>query len=220
RGLGQALALQLDRLGLTVFAACLDLGGQGERALVQQASDRLVTLQMDVTDLEQVAQAAKVVREKLNGQYLHGVVNNAGILLAANMEVMSWADIQKVFKVNLFGVVAVYRAFMPLLRQGRGIRDTMARLVNVSSNAGLAPAAQIGPYVASKAAVAQLGETWRYELRRLGISVSTIIPSGFKTGILVYDREAAANRWWREASPEVQEYFGRGCFIPPHSKKS
>ncbi|KAK3699666.1 hypothetical protein RRG08_062457 [Elysia crispata] len=219
-GLGQALALQLDRLGVTVFAGCLFMGGEGERALVQQASGRLTTLQMDVTDHDQVLAAARLVEDKLGGQCLHGVVNNAGILMAANMEVLSWADIQKVLQVNLLGVIAVYRAFMPLLRQRRRHRDTAARLVNVSSNTGIAPASQMGAYVASKAAVAQLGETWRYELRRLGVSVSTIVPSGFKTGILMYDREAAANRWWKAASPEVQEYFGRGCFIPPHSRKN
>ncbi|GFO11056.1 estradiol 17-beta-dehydrogenase 2 [Plakobranchus ocellatus] len=217
-GLGHALALRLDKLGMTVFAGCLFKGGEGEKELVRQASDRLVTLQLDVTDQGQVAEVAREVQAHLDGRVLHGVVNNAGILMSANMEVMSWADIRKIFEVNLFGVISVYRAFMPMLRQ-RG-RDTPARLVNISSNIGIAPTCQMGAYVVSKAAVAQLGETWRQELRKMGVSVSTIVPSGFRTGILMYDKEAAANRWWQAASPEVQDYFGRGCFILVNRVKS
>ncbi len=53
-GFGNALARRLDSLGLMVFAGCLKYGQAGERELVEECSDRLHTLQLDVTDPEQI----------------------------------------------------------------------------------------------------------------------------------------------------------------------
>ncbi|KAH9504254.1 Retinol dehydrogenase 7, partial [Bulinus truncatus] len=217
KGLGHALALKLDAMGFRVFAGCLVMGGEGERALVKGASSRLTTLQMDVTKMEQVLQAAQFMQDRLEGKALHGVVNNAGILMSGNMEVMAYSDIRKIMEVNFMGVVHVYRAFMPLLRRPR--RGT-SRLVNVASNVGLAPSALMGIYGASKAAVALVSETWRYEHRQFGIHVSTIIPSGYKTGILEYDQEATANAWWEQATQEVKDFYGRACFMAVNKRKN
>ncbi|XP_059140509.1 retinol dehydrogenase 7-like [Physella acuta] len=217
QGLGHALALKLDTMGFQVFAGCLLMGGEGERKLVEKASSRLTTLQMDVSNQEQVLKAANTVAEKLGTKVLHGVVNNAGILLAGNMEIMAYSDIRKVMDVNCMGVINVYRAFMPLLRRPR--RGT-ARLVNVASNIGLAPSALMGVYAASKASVAMLTETWRYEHKPMGIDVSTIIPSGFKTGILEYNKEEVGDRWWKTATQEVRDYFGRACFTPSPKREN
>ncbi|CAL1544397.1 unnamed protein product [Lymnaea stagnalis] len=217
QGLGHALALKLDKMGFQVFAGCLVVGGEGERSLVKAASSRLSTLQMDVSNQEQVQQAAETVAERLEGKVLHGVVNNAGVLMSGNVEIMAYSDIRKIMEVNFMGVVHVHRAFMPLLRQPR--RGT-ARLVNVASNVGLAPSALMGIYAASKAAVAILTETWRYEYKKMGIHVSTIIPSGFKTGILEYNKEEAGNRWWEQASQELRDFYGKACFMPVNKRKN
>ncbi|XP_005104381.2 retinol dehydrogenase 5 [Aplysia californica] len=216
-GLGHALALHLDQLGFTVFAGVLDDQGAGATSLACDASGRLVIVPLDITDTAQVKAAAGLVEQRLAGTELHGVVNNAGVLLLGAVEVMSAADARRIIDVNLQGLINVSRAFLPLLRRRR---RTAARLVNVSSNVGLAPASQMGVYAASKAAVAMLTETWRYELRPMGIYVSMIVPSGFRTGIMAYDMERVAERWWSEASPEVKDYYGRDCFLPVNRTKN
>ncbi|KAK6963616.1 retinol dehydrogenase 7 [Biomphalaria glabrata] len=217
KGLGHALALKLDTMGFQVFAGCLFMGGDGERNLVKESSSRLTTLKMDVTDREQVLQAAQFVKNKLGDKVLHGVVNNAGILMSGNMEIMAYSDIRKIMEVNFMGVIHIYRAFMPLLRQPR--RGT-SRLVNIASNVGLAPSSLMGAYGASKAAVALVTETWRYEHKQLGVDVVTIIPSGYKTGILEYNQEAVANTWWEQATQEVRNYYGRACFMAINRRKN
>ena len=61
---------------------------------------------------------------------LWGIVNNAGMCYIGNIETMTHTDIEKIFAVNFLGPVYVCKAFLPLLRRGKG------RLVNIASNSG------------------------------------------------------------------------------------
>ncbi|XP_071111282.1 estradiol 17-beta-dehydrogenase 2-like [Haliotis cracherodii] len=206
QGIGHELAKKLDSMGLHVFAGCLFKDGPGETLLKETCSDRLKTLQLDVRDMVQVEKAAIFVDENLGDNELWGIVNNAGICYIGNVEMMTMEDMQKIMAVNYFGPVNVCKAFLPLLRRSRG------RLVNIASNAGLAPIPLMGVYCASKAALASMTEVWRYELQAWGINVSMIIPSGYKTGILGYDKDKTAERWWNAASDAVRNDYGKDCF--------
>ncbi|KAK3107087.1 hypothetical protein FSP39_006862 [Pinctada imbricata] len=207
-GIGHELAIQLDKLGFYVYAGCLDNNGEGQSKLKEACSDRLTTIQLDVSDVTQVQQAAKEVTMAISakGQELWGVVNNAGICYVGNVEMMTSDDMQRVVSVNYMGPVNVCKHFLPLLRRSKG------RIVNVASNAGLAPVPLMGVYCASKSALATMTEVWRYEFKPWGIKVATIIPSGYRTGIMKYDRQAAGERWWREASDTVKQDYGKDCF--------
>lgn len=208
RGIGHDLAKQLDKLGYEVFAGCLFKGSAGERELMETCSDHLHTLQLDVTDTQQVETAVKLVQQQLGKKKLWGVVNNAGICYIGNIETIPQEDILRVLAVNFLGPVNVCKAFLPLLRQGKG------RLVNIASNSGLAPVKLMGIYCASKSALAMLSETLRYELKDWGIHVSTVVPSGYRTGILTYNYTETAERWWSQASNTVQQDYGKHCFTP------
>lgn len=208
RGIGHELAKRLDSLGYHVFAGCLFKGQKGEQDLVASCSNRLKTLQMDVRNREQVQQAATQVQKVLGTNNLWAVINNAGICYIGNIEIMSTEDIENVMAINYMGPINVCRAFLPFIRRSKG------RLVNVTSNAGLAPVPHMGVYCASKAALATFSESLRYELEQWGVKVSTVVPSGYKTGILAYDKTAATERWWKSASPIVKEDFGKECFTP------
>lgn len=205
-GIGHNLAKYLDSLGFQVFAGCLFKDGPGEQQLREACSNRLVTLQLDVSNTQQVEDAAKTVAIHLNEKKLWGIVNNAGICFIGNVEMMTTEDMQKIMAVNFFGPVNVCKAFLPLLRQGSG------RLINIASNTGLAPVPLMGIYCASKSAISTMSEVWRYELKMWGIKVSTIVPSGYKTGILAYDKSSTAERWWKSASDVVRKDYGRDCF--------
>ncbi|XP_033758542.1 estradiol 17-beta-dehydrogenase 2-like [Pecten maximus] len=208
RGIGFSLAQHLDSQGFHVFASFLNNKGQEQQELVKKCSNRLHTIQMDVSSVQQVEAAANHVATEVRGQGLEfwGIINNAGICFIGNVEIMATEDMNKVMAINYFGPVNVCKAFLPLLRQYRG------RLINVASNAGLVPVPLMGVYCASKAALATMSEVWRYELQRWGIKVATVIPSGYKTGILAYDKAAVADRWWSKASDTVQRDYGRECF--------
>lgn len=207
RGFGHALAVRLDQMGFKVFAGCLFKGGEGAEALKAKCSKRLHILQLDVTDPEQVDSAFITVKENLENYVLWGLVNNAGICYIGNSEMIPRADSLKIMDVNFRGPYLLTTKFLPLLRRNQG------RIVNVSSNAGLAPVALMGLYCCSKSALFMYTEVLRTENERWGVKVSAVIPSGYKTGIIAYDKEKVAEKWWVQAPKVVQEDFGKAAFV-------
>ncbi|XP_048777810.2 estradiol 17-beta-dehydrogenase 2-like [Ostrea edulis] len=216
RGIGHVLAKQLDKTGFYVFAGCLDVRGDGSRDLTISCSAKLKTIQLDVSKMSQVESALQLVQQELTmkGIQLWGIVNNAGICYIGNVEMMTEADMQKIMAVNYMGPVHVCKSFLPLLRRSHG------RLVNVASNAGLAPVPLMGVYCASKSALVTMSEVWRYEFKIWGIKVATIIPSGYKTGIMSYDMIATGDRWWSQASQAVKDDYGQECFYIKFKQKN
>lgn len=176
RGIGEACALRLDRLGFTVYAG-VRRPADGD-ALKQRASPRLRPVLLDVTDADSIASAARVVADSLQGEGLAGLVNNAGIAVAGPLELMDKDTMRHQFEVNVVGPVAVTQAFLPLLRKGSG------RIVNVGSKEGRLAMPFLGPYCASKFALEALTQSLRMELRPWGISVSIIEPGTVATSII------------------------------------
>src|SRR5450631_3471764 len=135
-GIGRATALRLARSGWTVLAGVRDPAA-GERLLAEApASGRMVPITLDVTDAEQVANAARTV-ERETGQEGHpgsgrldALINNAGIGVGGPLELVTLDDLRWQFEVNVFGQVAVTQALLPALRRARG------RIVLVSSIGG------------------------------------------------------------------------------------
>ena len=64
-GIGHALAKKLDHIGYHVYAGCLYKGSEGEKKLTSECSDRLSTIQLDVTDTKQIQQAVEIVQKSL-----------------------------------------------------------------------------------------------------------------------------------------------------------
>lgn len=108
---------------------------------------------------------------------LWGLVNNAGICFIGNSEMISRNDSLRIMDVNFRGPYLMCSKFLPLLRRSQG------RIVNVSSNAGLAPVPLMALYCSSKSALFMYTEVLRAENECFGIKVSAIIPSGYKTGM-------------------------------------
>src|SRR5215510_5601841 len=140
--IGRATALLLDRSGFQVFAG-VRRSEYGE-ALRRQASERLTPILLDVTDPQSIEAAVSSVSDALGGRALAGLVNNAGIDIAGPLETSSVADARLQFEVNVFGLLAVTQAFLPLLRQSKG------RIVNIGSVLGRLAIPHMGAYSASK----------------------------------------------------------------------
>src|SRR3954470_13849356 len=173
-GIGRACAEHLDSLGHRVFA-----GVRSDSAIEElraTGSERLVPLRIDVTDAGSI-EAAVEVTEAIGGGGLDGLVNNAGIAVAAPMEFVPIDELRNQIEVNLIGQVAVTQAFLPALRLNRG------RIVNVSSIGGLVASAFFGPYNASKYGLEAVSDSLRQELRPWGIKVVLVEPGAMDTPI-------------------------------------
>jgi NAD(P)-dependent dehydrogenase (short-subunit alcohol dehydrogenase family) len=173
-GIGKACALYLDGAGFRVIAGVRKQSDAD--ALRQEASSRLATVFIDVTDMASV-EAAAIEVAGLTGNELYGVVNNAGIALGGPLEMLPVEDMQRVLNVNIAGMLAVTRAFLPLLRQSRG------RVINMGSSSGILALPALSVYAASKFAVKALSDSLRVELRPFGIAVSILETGNVETPI-------------------------------------
>jgi len=168
RGIGRAVALELDRRGFDVLATMRnpDDGSGLEEASV---GGRLRTAALDVTDASHIEIPSD----------LSVLVNNAGIegdhLPVEHAPMKLWREL---FETNLFGLIEVTRRALPALRQNRGV------LCNVTSCSILLPVPFFAAYRASKAAVSALGESLRAELAHTGVRVLEVLPGAIRTDML------------------------------------
>jgi NAD(P)-dependent dehydrogenase (short-subunit alcohol dehydrogenase family) len=166
-GIGEMCALRLAAAGWRVY------GGVRSPEAGQSLRERGITpLELDVTSSDQIGAAAKTV-----GDTLDGLVDNAGIAIAAPLELVPVDELRHQLEVNVIGQVAVTQAFLPALRRSRG------RIVLVGSIGGRSALPFLGPYAASKHALEAIADSLRVELRPWGISVSIIEPASIKSEI-------------------------------------
>jgi NAD(P)-dependent dehydrogenase (short-subunit alcohol dehydrogenase family) len=192
KGIGEATALHLDRLGFRVFAG---VRSEADAArLTEQGSERLTPITLDVTDQSHIDRAVRAVREAGPHELL-GLVNNAAISAPGPLEFVPIDEFRAQLEVNLVGYLAVTQAFLPLIRKAED-----RRLVNVSSINGRLAWRYIGPYIASKHALEGMSDTFRMELARWKIQVSVVQPGAIDTPIFQTSRERG-----REVAQEYPE---------------
>ena len=141
-----------------------DLGGKGI-ALV---------LKLDVTDQQQVESAIKAAEDEFGK--IDVLVNNAGIGYFAAVEESEEDQVRRMFEINVFGLSRMIHAVLPGMRKRRS-----GHIVNLSSIAGLCGFPSLGYYNATKFAVEGLSEALWQEVEPLGIKVTVVEPSGFRT---------------------------------------
>lgn len=190
KGIGLETARQLAEEGLHVIVAGRDLAAaQAAAATIAQAGFAAEAIALDVTDSASIAAAVRTVRE--HHGHLDVLVNNAGVMQDAFDKKPSQQSLdvwRSTFDTNVFGLVAVTNAFLPLLALSDG-----ARIVNVSSVLG-SMAANIDPtsdfynfkipaYNVSKSAVNAWTVHLAYELRDTAIKVNAAHPGFVKTAL-------------------------------------
>jgi short-subunit dehydrogenase len=174
-GIGRHAALYLAERGMRVFAT-------GRRAdklaeLNTAAADLdLETLVLDVTDADSIAAARETIHAATNGYGVDVLVNNAGYGEMGPIELMSDDRLRAQFDTNVFGLMAVTRAFLPAMRErGHG------RIINVGSLGGTITLPLLGAYNATKYALESLTDAMRLELVPFGIKISLIQPGPINT---------------------------------------
>ncbi|QFG21892.1 SDR family NAD(P)-dependent oxidoreductase [Actinomadura sp. WMMB 499] len=191
KGIGRTTAEALAGLGMTVLVGARDVGrGEEAAAAVRAGGGDAHAVALDVTAAGTVREAARRIEERFG--HLDVLVNNAGITGSGNVSPQDATDqipssvdlemVRAVFETNVFGVIAVTNAMLPLLR-----RSPVPRVVNVGSHAGSlgltsdpdGPFAALLPsaaYTPSKAAVNALTVQYANELRKDGILVNAVAP--------------------------------------------
>lgn len=170
-GIGRDAALYLASRGHTVIAT-----GRNERALAELRDAGLHAIKMDVTDGDSITRAVREVDAITDGHGLDVLVNNAGYGLFGPLEILSDADVRAQFETNVFGLLAVTRAFLPKMRE-RGA----GKILNVSSVGGRMTFPLGGAYNATKYAVESMSDALRVEVAQFGVKVVLIEPGYIKT---------------------------------------
>ena len=201
QGVGFQVAKELVANGLTVFVGSRNFE-RGEAA-AKEIGPGAIALQLDVTDQASISTAAERIREafgRLDLLVQNAAISNtrkgdlslqeyAKLTLPSNV---SLDEVRAVWETNVFGVLAVYQAMLPLLRE-----SSDARIVNVSSGVG-SLAANADPtfpyrqmyspvYPASKTALNAVTLAMMIELESTGIKVNLVSPAFTKTNLNGYE---------------------------------
>jgi NAD(P)-dependent dehydrogenase (short-subunit alcohol dehydrogenase family) len=174
-GIGRTTALHLARAGHRVIAS-----GRKAADLMtlkgEAAGLRLDTVMLDVTSATSIATAVAEIDKLTDGHGVDVLVNNAGYGVLGPTSEITDAEMRRQYDTNVFGLMAVTRAFLPKMRARRS-----GRIINVSSVGGRITLPFFGVYNSTKYAVESLSDALRYELRAFGIDVVLIEPGIIRT---------------------------------------
>jgi len=172
RGFGRIWAESFLKRGDKVAATARnikDLDG-----LVAKYGDAVLPITLDVNNRNEAFTA--VEKAKAHFGTIDVVINNAGFGVFGTIEETSEKEARDQFETNVFGLLWVTQAALPVMRaQGHG------HIIQVSSVLGIATLPVLGIYNASKFAVEGISETLAAEVKGFGINVTLVEPNGFAT---------------------------------------
>ena len=177
-GNGYETSLTLARNGFLTYATMRNLNkSENIKSLAEKEKLPLKIVQLDVTDDRSVNNAMQSITAESNR--IDVLVNNAGYPLSGAFEDLGMEEIKAQYETNLFGVIRVTQAVLPIMRkQKSGI------IVNISSVAGRFGFPVLSAYISTKFAVEGLSESMAYELEPFGIKVVLVEPGFIRTNIV------------------------------------
>jgi NAD(P)-dependent dehydrogenase (short-subunit alcohol dehydrogenase family) len=176
QGLGLSLVKRLLNDGYRVAATSRSAAGLQDAAGVADR-DRFLPLGVDLTSA--VAIRDSIDETIANFGSLDVVVNNAGYGMEGTVEELEEDKMRAIFEINVFATIQVTKSVLPHLRKQRS-----GHIINIASVAGFVGAPGWSIYSATKAAVIAFSEVLALDVRELGINVTVVGPSGFRTGFL------------------------------------
>ena len=175
-GCSTGFGLELARLVLARGWKAVVTARDAERvqSLANDAADRALAVSLDVTDQSAIDDVVRRSTERFGR--IDVLVNNAGYGYQASVEEGVEAEIRAQFDANVFGLFALTRAVLPVMREQR-----RGHVINITSVAGLMGFPSSGYYAASKHAVEGWSDALAAEVKPLGIHVTCIEPGPFRT---------------------------------------
>lgn len=171
-GFGRELAKEVLASGYRAAVAARNT--DDVKDITDAYPETAIAVKLDVTQPEQITAAVTQIQEKF--KQIDVLVNNAGIGYFGAIEESEEDEVRRMFEINFFGLANVTKAVLPTLRKQRS-----GHVLNVASIGGLVGFPAVGFYNATKFAVDGYSESLSKELAPLGIKVTVIAPSGFRT---------------------------------------
>src|SRR5882724_8655353 len=171
-GFGRELAKHVLELGYR--AAVTSRNTDDVKDIVAQYPGTAIAIKLDVTKQTEVKAAVKQAMDSF--KQIDVLVNNAGIGYFGAIEESEEAEVRRMFEINFFGLASVTKEVLPIMRKQRS-----GNIVNISSIGGLVAFPAVGFYNATKFAVTGYSEALAKETAHLGIKVTIVAPSGFRT---------------------------------------
>jgi NAD(P)-dependent dehydrogenase (short-subunit alcohol dehydrogenase family) len=172
RGFGRVWAQAALERGDSVAATARDTETLAD--LVEQHGERVLALELDVTDKSAIDASVKAAHERFGR--LDVVVNNAGYGQFGTIEETGEQEARRQIETNLFGPLWVSKAAIPLLREQRS-----GHIIQVSSIGGVMAFPVLGLYHASKWGLEAFSQSMSEELQEFGVHVTIVEPGGYTT---------------------------------------
>ena len=190
-GFGRALALEVLAKGYQVAVASRNINDVLD--IVKDYPDSSIAVKLDVTKIKEIKEAIAETITRF-GQ-IDVLVNNAGIGYFGAIEESEDEEVRRMFEINFFGLAKMIQEVLPHMRKRKS-----GHILNIASIGGLRSFPGVGFYNATKYAVDGLSEALYKEVSPLGIKVTIVAPSGFRTDW--------AGRSAKDSSIKIDDYAG------------
>ena len=171
-GFGRELSKWVLKLGYKAVVTSRNTADVAD--IVSAYPDTSVALPLDVTKQSDINAVVNQALQKFNR--IDVLVNNAGIGYFGAIEESEEEEVRRMFEITFWGLANVTKAVLPFMRKQRS-----GHILNISSIGGLVAFPALGFYNATKFAVTAYSEALAKETAHLGIKVTTVAPSGFRT---------------------------------------
>ncbi len=176
QGLGLSLVKKLLSAGYRVAATSRSVNDM-QKAVGSNDSLRFLPLEVDLTNTGAIHDSIERTIDAFGT--IDVIVNNAGYGMEGTVEELDEKAMRAIFEINVFAGISVIKYVLPYLRRQRS-----GHIINISSVAGFVGAPGWSIYSATKSALIAFSEVLALDLRELGIKVTVVGPSGFRTGFL------------------------------------
>jgi NAD(P)-dependent dehydrogenase (short-subunit alcohol dehydrogenase family) len=202
-GASSGIGLEITKVVLAAGNKVIATGRNADKVtkVIDDATDNLLVVQMDVTNPEEINKGIVAAIEKFGT--IDVLVNNAGSFYAGYFEELSQTQMERQFAVNAFGPMNVTRAVLPIFRKNK-----TGHIITISSTAGLVGYELCTAYAGSKFALEGWMESLQLEVSQFGINTTIVNPGFFRTNLL-----EPSSTIWNEL--QVADYADRIAILRP-----
>ena len=184
RGLGLSLVKQLLAAGYRI-AATSRSASDLQKAAGTDDPNHFLPLNVDLTSSGDIRRSIEQTVAAFGT--IDVIVNNAGYGMEGTVEELDENKMHAIFEINVYATINVTKFALPYLRKQRS-----GHIINIASVAGFVGAPGWSVYSATKSAVIAFSEVLALDLSELGIKVTVVGPSGFRTGFLTKESLVSA----------------------------
>lgn len=205
-GLGYSMALYCNKLGLTVFAGCKNVNGEG--AMKLKLLDKMYVLPLDVKDIDSISHCLTIIKhhQDMDDIQMKILVNNAGVMMFGEFHWLTEEMISEQINVNLLGPMRVTKTFMSLLRINQG------RIINISSHCAREPLPGLSVYGGSKSGLLAWSNALRVELNQYNVEVVSFMPGSFVRETCILSNQAQYSKTMLEEMAAEDSKFYKSYF--------